>query len=196
MPTPLFLMALLCILAACTQQQAQQDANAVAAQAKDDARYVAKETKENAQLAGNNVERSATRMANNVRDGVKRTNRRLRDWWLTPLPPEPEPLPVQASYCYRVLQDVLCYRDPMPGWEHRLVAYQGTGALPPAPAITRPLPRLAERPAPSAAERLAGSMPVFVNLPPEEKKEAAAPEALSADPAHENLPNPMLSPQL
>lgn len=34
--------------------------------------------------------------------------------------------PIPPSYCYRVLQDIVCYSEPLPGAESRLVAAQGT----------------------------------------------------------------------
>ncbi len=44
----------------------------------------------------------------------------------TPPPPRHGGLkPVREAYCYRVLQDVMCYHQPVAGAEARLVAYQG-----------------------------------------------------------------------
>jgi len=192
----LLLFGVIASLAACTQQEAKQDADAVNQQLAEDANYVASETKDNAGLVGDNVSKQTSRVADNVRDSVKKTNRKVRDWWLTPLPPEPENKPVASSYCYRVLQDILCYRQAMPGWEHRLAGYQGTGAEPPAPAMMRPLPQTTIDPRKTADNRIANSKPIFVNLPPEEKKKENNEEKLDVDPANENLPNPIFSPQL
>ena len=38
----------------------------------------------------------------------------------------PQPPTVQARYCYRTQQDIICYGKPIPGFEERLVAYQTT----------------------------------------------------------------------
>jgi hypothetical protein len=141
-----------------------------------------------------NVERSVGRVAGNVRDSTKSTGQKLREWWLTPAP-EKYPTPVASSYCYHVLQDILCYRQPMPGWEHRLAGYQGTYAVPPPPAIMQPLPKRNVDGGAPTANRMAAAQPVFVNLPPDEKKPEAS-DPVSVDAAHENLPDPALAPQL
>lgn len=45
----------------------------------------------------------------------------------------------QARYCYHTYQDIICYAQPLPGEEYRLVAYQSAAGktgytLPPPPA--------------------------------------------------------------
>lgn len=40
---------------------------------------------------------------------------------VTQMPPPPA---VESAYCYKTSADVLCYRQPLPGQESRLVAYQ------------------------------------------------------------------------
>lgn len=193
----ILVLSFVMFLAACTEQQAKEDGDAVKAQVSEDAQYVAGETKANASQVGENIGKSAERMAGAMRDTVKRTNRKVRDWWLTPLPEEQENRAVEASYCYNVLQDILCYRQPISGWEHRLAGYQGTGAEPPAPAMMKPLPMLhAADPVKATANRIANTKPVFVALPPEEKKTETGEEPLAVDPANENLPDPALAPQL
>lgn len=147
-------------------------------------------------MARDNVAGRANRIANNMRDGIKRTAHKLREWWLVPLPEEAGPTPVPHSYCYKALQDVMCYRSPMPGWEHRLVGYQGTGAPPPPLATTRALPQRNVDSAKQAENRVASAKPVFVNLPPEEKKTESTSEPVAVDSTHENLPDPTLAPQL
>jgi hypothetical protein len=83
--------------------------------------------------------------------------------WMRPAPPPKPPQAIAASYCYRTYQDILCYRQPMPGWEFRLVGYQGTYAKAPPPAIMEPLPVQAE--AKPAADRTASAQPVFTTTP-------------------------------
>jgi hypothetical protein len=68
-----------------------------------------------------------------------------------PYPPPPKPglKPVRDAYCYRVMQDIMCYHEPQPGAEARLVAYQGneiggegvanSGALPQMAAAVQPV---------------------------------------------------------
>lgn len=63
---------------------------------------------------------------------IYETKERIRD--LVTYRPKSKALkPVPPSYCYRVMQDILCYRDPQPGAESRLVAYQGTEEVAPEP---------------------------------------------------------------
>lgn len=40
--------------------------------------------------------------------------------------PDKTPKPIPPSYCYHVLQDIMCYHRPIAGAEGRLVGYQGT----------------------------------------------------------------------
>ncbi len=162
-----------------------------------DKAVVTEQVQADAEQAQENVGNQATRIANTVRDNLKETGEKLREWWLTPLPAARPNRAIKTSYCYRALQDVLCYRQPMPGWEHRLVGYQGTNAPPPPPAMMEPLPvRSAEASKP--ANRLAKAEPVFteipLNLKDAQKKNSADPSI--SDPTHETLPNPALSPQL
>ena len=141
-------------------------------------------------------ERTAKGYANQLRDNVKKTGAKIQEWWFTPLP-STEPLPVASSYCYKAQTDILCYRQPMPGWEHRLVAYQGTGAAPPPPATMQLMPQKANDNSKLAENRLANVKPIFVELPPEPKqapKDASQPT--TDDHSQEVLPDPTLTPQL
>lgn len=142
------------------------------------------------------AQRTAEGYADTFRDNVKKTANKVQEWWFTPLP-STEPLPVRASYCYKAQTDVLCYREPMPGWEHRLVAYQGTGAeAPPAPSMEL-LPKQTGDTSKLAENRVASTKPVFVEPPPEPKeapKDAGSPAV--EDKSHESLPDPATSPQL
>jgi hypothetical protein len=128
-----------------------------------------------------------------TRDNVQKAVGKARKWLLT-RPEAPQPVAVPASYCYKVLQDVLCYRQPMPGWEHRLVAYQGTYAAAPPVALTRPLPSVGANTTAVATK----SQPVFVEMPVEPAKDPQkdVADAVSMDAAHETLPDPASSPQL
>lgn len=122
----------------------------------------------------------------------------LRKWLLTPLA-NTEPTPVPPSYCYRVLQDINCYRSPLPGQTHRLVGYQGDmNAVPPL-AQTKALPMspIQKMNAASAAVRVVNAKPVFVSIPtqPKEDKNSSIQDGV-VQAGSEPLPDPMLSPQL
>lgn len=188
----LLLSSALLLLSACETNQ--QDKEAIKEQAKADANV----------LQGR-AEQSATRVGNNVRDQVKKTSMLARKWWLTPLE-NPPPTPVPPSYCYQVLQDIVCYRDAMPGMSHKLVGYQGDNTAPPPVAQMKALPaspiqkmnQNAKGAGNSvAAERVATAKPVFVAIPtqPKEDKSNQTLDA-AAQAGSEPLPNPSLSPQL
>jgi hypothetical protein len=145
------------------------------------------------------VENLVNRVANNIRDNVKVTERHVKDWWNY----EPEilpPHPVPDSYCYRTQTDVLCYRAPMPGWEHRLVGYQGTNAAPPPLAMMQPLPAKSVDEAMLPETRVNNAKPVFVEMPPEVKEEPKDSKEITPETApenvHETIADPTLSPQL
>ena len=176
-----FIAALL-LLAACETNP--QDQEVIKAQAKEDVN-----------IAERNAERHTMRVANNVRDQIKKTSMKMREWWLTPLP-EAVPVPVPSSYCYQVFQDIVCYRAPMPGMEHKLVGYQGDNALPPPAAQTMSLPvnRIEKQ---DASTRVAIAKPVFKTLPiPPKQEEATTVLDATPQPGSEPLPDPALSPQL
>lgn len=152
---------------------------------------------DDADQVATNIENRGVSIADNVRDHAKMTGEQLRKWWITPLPAKPGPKAVASSYCYKVLQDILCYSQPMPGWEYRLVAYQGSGAAAPPRPVTEPLPKRVVNPNVLPENRVANAKPVFTSLPPapkEEEKNTDQPAML--DPTHEQLPNPIASPQL
>jgi len=116
--------------------------------------------------------------ADDLKKNAYDTKERVHKWMIKPPEPPPPPQAVRASYCYQVYQDILCYRQPMPGWEYRLVGYQGTGVLPPPPAFTEPLPSQQADAVMSPEERLAGVSPVFVEPltePQPDQPEAPAP---------------------
>ena len=136
-------------------------------------------------------------VADNVKDSIYSTVYTVQDWAMTPPKGKGEPLPVANSYCYRAQTDVLCYRQPMPGWEGRLVAYQGTDALAPPPPVMVLLPKSAKGKALSAENRVAAAKPVFKERPKdpvEAPKDPNAPEMPSS--LNEQLPDPSQSPQL
>lgn len=142
------------------------------------------------------VESTALRVAGIVRDNVKVTARKVKDWW-TYEPDARPPRSVPDSYCYRTQGDVLCYRSPMPGWEHRLVGYQGTFAEPPPPPIMQPLPTAVVDESKLPANRVANAQPVFVEMPLEAKEEPKTAEDLQApENVRETIEDPALAPQL
>lgn len=178
--------AIITLLALCACTHFDEDKEAVTTQVKSDAKQVEA-----------NVTKNSMRVADNVRDSIKRTGERMREWWITPLPnPQKHAMPVR--YCYRVMQDILCYRDQMPGWENKLVAYQGDGAAPPTPATMKLMPLRADNTVPSG-KKLDNLKPVFVSIPTEvkEQKDQAAPANPAAiEPAYETIQDSVLSPQL
>lgn len=176
---------ILSLFALCACDHLEQDGKDAQTQAQQDAKTVQ-----------GNVSKNVMRVADNVRDRIKRTNEHIRDWWITPLP-STEKQPMPTRYCYRVLQDILCYREQMVGWENRLVGYQGNDATPPTPATMQALPLRAENSTASNVNKITNSKPVFVGIPTEVKEEKTD---LSASPSivkeHETLPDTPLAPQL
>jgi hypothetical protein len=161
----------------------------------EDKKTVGDQVKKDANQMAENTENSATLAANALRDNIKRTGNRIRKWWITPLP-EKKKQPVAASYCYNVYQDILCYRQPMPGWEHRLAGYQGTGAEPPPPAMMIPLPTRNVDPKQLPQNRVANAQPVFGEIPADIKEEKDQEQQSPSEAVHETLPDPALAPQL
>jgi hypothetical protein len=142
---------------------------------------------------------TTTRVANQIRDNVHATARHLKNWWTYDPNAQVANKTVPDSYCYRAQGDVLCYRAPMPGWENRLIGYQGTFAKAPSPVMMEPLPGQSVDAAMLPANRVASAKPVFTAMPEEIKEEPKNPEELlEADPqnAHETIADPTLSPQL
>ena len=148
------------------------------------------------------AKQGARRVADNMRDNVRHNARKAKEWWFYDPQKEAGNRAVPSSYCYSVLQDIVCYRQPMPGWESRLVGYQGTGATPPVPAVTKPLPKLTTDDSRQPAKRIANAKPTFSEIPQDMKKEK--PEELdgqltqpaATDAAQEILPDPTMAPQL
>lgn len=154
------------------------------------------QAKADLQTIQGNVTHNAKRVANEVRDNIKLTNDRVRDWWITPLP-STQPLAMPSRYCYRVLQDVLCYREAVPGWEGKLVGYQGYKATPPAVVATQPLPLRDGDDSSLAVNRVVNMQPVFVGMSTAPKdKNAATNNTVDLDAPHETLPESPLAPQL
>jgi hypothetical protein len=140
------------------------------------------------------AQQTGTQLANDFKDNMYKTSEKVKEWAMTP-PPKPAPLPVPDSYCYHVLQDILCYRQPMPGWEHRLVGYQGTDAREPAFVMTEPLPVHTTETRLPPGTRESSVIPVFIAPPPEIKTVAKSGDD-AAVASHEQLPDPALAPQL
>ncbi|MGE3714272.1 MAG: hypothetical protein AB7F82_07065 [Alphaproteobacteria bacterium] len=140
---------------------------------------------------------SAKRTATNVRDNVRHNSRKLKEWWF--YDPAKERVKnehaIAPSYCYAVMQDIVCYPAPMPGWEARLVGYQGSAPIAVAVVKTEPVPHLPKTDRITPEDRLKKADPVFDAIPEEVKKERAEGEAISGS-AQEILPDPQISPQL
>jgi hypothetical protein len=181
------LIAAAFLLSSCETNQ--QDKEVIKAQVKADA-----------EIAENNAKRHTTRVAGNVRDQVKKTAMKMREWWLTPLP-EPVPTPVPPSYCYKVWQDIVCYRSPKDDAGTQMVGYQGDVALTPPPPLlqTEPLPvnRIKKQiEASTGAARVANAKPVFVTMPVQPVDDTEATTLDTTQVGSEPLPDPALSPQL
>jgi hypothetical protein len=121
---------------------------------------------------------------------------RVREYVSVPDKPLPKAPPVKPSYCYRVMQDIICYDNPKPGAESRLVAYQGPGANPPVPSVTPPasavvvekvevkkveVRKTMEETSAKDDHGLPPLKPVFVSPPP-----SVTTDGLSGGNAHEN----------
>jgi len=153
--------------------------------------------KQDASDVQGNITKNVMRVANNVRDGIKRTNNSIRDWWITPLP-STEPQAVANRYCYKVYQDIICYRSQMLGWEDKLVGYQGATAKSPKQPVTVPLDLRSEKDLEDLDKKeIANTKPVFSDFPEymKEKKKEESGEAV-VDKTHESLPESLSVPQL
>ena len=142
-----------------------------------------------------NVEIAKT-LATDIKDNIYTTTSRVKEWALTPPPPKPQPLEVADAYCYRVLQDILCYHQAMAGWENRLVAYQGTHAQPPSPPTMQLLAKSKPDDSVLPVNRVASSKPVFTTLPTLPKEEKNTEQPVAGDASHEILGDPALAPEL
>jgi hypothetical protein len=166
---------------------------------KDDQAAVNRQLQDDSRSVGSNIRNSSIIMATTVRDNFRKSGEKLHAWLIEPPAAEKPSKPIKASYCYHVLQDILCYRAPVPGWEYRLAGYQGTGAEPPPPAMMEapPLTEATKQKLPS--NRIATAAPVFSEVPTPletKKDEIDLQNPGSVDPTHESLPNPALAPQL
>jgi uncharacterized protein YceK len=124
--------------------------------------------------------------------------------WFEPSKPKPPQL-ITASYCYHVYQDILCYRQPMPGWEARIAGYQPLNAAPPPPVVMQRMPKTLADAGELPATRAANVKPVFVQMPvspaaTDKAPEGSAPPSAAANPPdpmqQEQLPDPAMMPQL
>ena len=52
------------------------------------------------------------------------TGQRVREWFRIPPKENPQPTPPNNSYCYKALQDVVCYNSPLYGQEGRMTGFQ------------------------------------------------------------------------
>lgn len=163
------------------------------------------ELKANMQAANANIKQAldnagavANKFADQARENAYETSYQVQEWAMKK--PEVKPPGVIAQrYCYHSLQDILCYRAPMPGAEQRLVAYQGTFAEPPPPAVTQLLPTHPFDSSQLPENRIANATPVFIGLPPDIQEEGPqSPPVIDLNPANipAERPNPELAPQL
>lgn len=112
-------------------------------------------------------------------------------------PHTPEKQPMPTRYCYRVLQDILCYRDQMKGWEAKLVGYQGKDAAPPVASSMQPIPLRTEEANSGKASKEEKAKPIFVNMPTDPKEtKGSNTESMTVEGAHETLTDSPLGPQL
>lgn len=141
---------------------------------------------------------TARRLADHVRDNVRTTTRHVKKWWFY----DPAAVPVAEretpnSYCYRARGDVLCYSQPMPGWEGRLIGYQGTHAMLPPKTIVELLPKNRLASAKSSDHGAEKAKPVFAAIPAvtEEASKDEDPNAEVKESLHEPIADPRISPQ-
>jgi len=150
--------------------------------------------------AANNAATVAGAVATEAKDATYEASYHVQKWVVTP--PGGGPKPPQAianRYCYHSLQDILCYRAPMPGAENRLVAYQGSDAEEPPQATMQLLPTHPYDSSQQPASRVANASPVFIGMPPEVKGDVSQPGAPATPPMDkipEQQPNPVTTPQL
>ncbi|MEZ5691118.1 MAG: hypothetical protein R3D71_05590 [Rickettsiales bacterium] len=161
----------------------------------EDKNVVKEQVKHDAKDVQGNIEKNAIRVANNVRDGIKRTGEKVREWWITPLPKKVEK-PVPTRYCYRVLQDILCYRNQMPGWESKLVGYQGNNAMPPREAQMTMMSLREERLTLPIEERIAEAKPEVVIKDKKPDDKLIKKNMSTTNIPSETLPDPIISPQI
>ncbi|NBO19002.1 MAG: hypothetical protein EBV03_07220 [Proteobacteria bacterium] len=140
--------------------------------------------------------RTGEQLANSLKDNIYNTAYAIDYWANTPPKGKGAPLPMKHSYCYKVQTDVLCYRQPMPGLETRLVGYQGAGAPPPPESVTRLLPKSAMNEDIKPENRIAKAKPVFEAPPKDEDPEKPNVEITPDATGSEVLPDPNSSPQL
>lgn len=164
----------------------------------EDSKVAEKQIKEDVNNVGDNIAKNTSRVADNVRDGIKRTNNKIRDWWITPLPTAKKHA-VPTRYCYRVLQDILCYRDQRVGWENKLVGYQGDNAEPPTPPTMKVMALRPDNPDAHPAVRAEKAKPVFASIPQDDKdkkEKSDTNELITIDASQETISDSPLSPQL
>ena len=148
-------------------------------------------------VAANNLH-TANKYATLAKDNLYKTSYQIQKWVATPPEAPKPPRAIEQTYCYKSFHDILCYRAPLPGAEHRLIAYQGTGAEPPPQAVTELLPTQTMDANQLPQNRVANARPVFIGLPPPIKDDKT-PVALGEIPPEAipvQQPNPALVPQL
>ena len=165
--------------------------------AKDNASAVTGATKDAAVAVGAGVGEAAGH-ASNLAGAAKEDAYDLTDHVANWLRPEKNTQKsIASSYCYHALQDIMCYHQPMPGWENRLVAYQGTDSKSPPPARMQLLPKQTVDMSTLPENRVANSKPVFSAMPVSVKQEdKGSDQPQVVDSSHEQLPDPALAPQL
>ena len=100
-----------------------------------------------------------------ARDNLIETKDHIGSYFILPPYEKPQNQPVASRYCYKTLADIICYADPQPSMESRLVASQGVATSHELPASTS-LPPVAASGQDMKRERQARAQPVFVGLPP------------------------------
>src|SRR5262249_26051832 len=72
--------------------------------------------------ACNKAQDSANNVLDTVGNETSDTYNKVRDIFDLHSKPKPEK-PTQPSYCYKTMQDIICYPRPLPGQEERLTGY-------------------------------------------------------------------------
>lgn len=126
---------------------------------------------------------------------------KIQDYLAPPNYHKPNPQEPPPSYCYHTAVDILCYNQPLPGQEERLVGYQGihpSVLVAPSPAAQRHEPPRAptkvihhtevKETAPSGKVVRKQEKTVFVDMAPQVKPDDAAVQTIPAADGTAKLP--------
>lgn len=79
---------------------------------------------------------SAERAGSLARKHYVETGQKIREIFTIPPKENPKPKPANSAYCYKAMQDVVCYNVPIEGQQERMTGFQEGGQV---GASVRPL---------------------------------------------------------